>query len=154
MEVQTMATIFKKYDVRLVQDGGGLYDMERRITSSTQAAEICKELFDLHNLPYEKIVMLTLNNQHDVVGCFEVGRGTVDEASVYPREIALRCLLTNAKAVILTHNHPSGSLRPSSADMDMTARIEDVLRMLDIRLLDHIIVAHDKTYSFADNDLL
>ena len=149
-----MATLFKKYDVRLVQEGGGLYDMEKRITSSTQAAEVCKELFDLHNLPYEKMVMLTLNSQHDVVGCFEISRGTVDEATVYPREIALRCLLTNAKAVILTHNHPSGSLNPSTADMDITRRIDDVLRMLDIRLLDHIIVTSNKTYSFADNDLL
>lgn len=149
-----MATIFKKYDVRLVQDGGGLYDMERKITSSTQASELCKLLYDMDKLPYEKMVMLTLNSQHDVVGCFEVGRGTVDEATVYPREIALRCLLTNAKAVILTHNHPSGSLKPSSADMDITARIEDVLRMLDIRLLDHIIVTSDKSYSFADNGIL
>lgn len=111
-------------------------------------------MYDMDKLPYEKMVMLTLNSQHDVVGCFEVGRGTVDEATVYPREIALRCLLTNAKAVILTHNHPSGSLKPSSADMDITARIEDVLRMLDIRLLDHIIVTSDKSYSFADNGLL
>jgi DNA repair protein RadC len=154
MEVQKMATIFKKYDVRLVQDGGGLYDMDRKITSSTQASELCKLLYDMDKLPYEKMVMITLNTQHDVVGCFEVGRGTVDEATVYPREIALRCLLTNAKAVILTHNHPSGSLNPSTADMDLTRRIEDVLKMLDIRLLDHIIVTSDKTYSFADNSLL
>ncbi len=149
-----MATIFKKYDVRLVQDGGGLYDIDKQITSSTQAAKLCKELYDLDCLPYEKMVMLTLDTKHNVVGCFEVSRGTVDEATIYPREIATRALLTNAKAVIVTHNHPSGSLNPSKEDINITRRIDDVLRMLDIRLLDHIIVAHDKTYSFADNGLL
>ena len=149
-----MATIFKKYDVRLVQEHSGRYDMDRQITSSIQAAKICKELYDLDSLPYEKMVMITLDTRHNVVGCFEISRGTVDEATVYPREIATRALLTNSKAVILTHNHPSGSLNPSPADMDMTGRIDDVLRMLDIRLLDHIIVTSDKTYSFADNGIL
>ena len=149
-----MATIFKKYDVRLVQDGGGLYDIERKITSSTQASELCKLLYDMDKLPYEKMVMITLNTQHEVVGCFEISRGTVDEATIYPREIATRALLTNAKAVILTHNHPSGSLDPSKPDMVITRKVEDVLGLLDIRLLDHIIVTSDKTYSFADNGLL
>ena len=149
-----MAIILKKYDVRLVKEHSGLYDIERKITSSTQASELCKLLYDMDKLPYEKMVMLTLNSQHDVVGCFEISRGTVDEATVYPREIATRALLTNAKAVILTHNHPSGSLNPSKADADLTRRIDDVLRMLDIRLLDHIIVTSDKSYSFADNGLL
>lgn len=149
-----MGAIFKKYDVRLVKEHSGLYDLDKQITSSTQASKICKELYDLDRLPYEKMVMLTLDNRHNVVGCFEVSRGTVDEATVYPREIATRALLTNAKAVILTHNHPGGSANPSKEDINITRKIEDVLKMLDIRLLDHIIVAHDKTYSMADDGLL
>ena len=146
-----MAAIFKKYDVRLVQEHSGLYDLDKKITSSTQAADICRQLYDMHNLSYEKIVMLTLNTQNEVVGCFEVSRGTVDESAIYPREIATRALLTNAKAVILAHNHPSGTPSPSIADVNVTKKVKDVLTMLGINLLDHIIVAHDKTYSMAEN---
>ena len=145
-----MATIFKKYDVRLVQEHSGLYNLDKKIKSSTQAAEICRELYEMHNLSYEKMIMLTLNTQLQVVGCFEVSRGTVDESAIYPREIATRALLTNAKAVILTHNHPSGTPNPSKNDIEVTKKVKDVLAMLNINLLDHIIVAHDQTYSMAD----
>ena len=146
-----MAAIFRKYDVRLVQEHSGLYDQDKKITSSTQAAEICKKLYDIDNLSYEKMVMLTLNTQHQVIGCFEVTRGTVDQTTIYPREIVTRALLTNAKAVILAHNHPSGTPSPSKADIAITQRVKDILTLLDINLLDHIIVAHCNTYSMADN---
>jgi DNA repair protein RadC len=149
-----LAAIFKKYDVRLVQEHSGLYDLDKQITSSTQAADICRQLYDMHELSYEKMVMLTLNTQHQVVGCFEVSRGTVDESAIYPREIATRALLTNARAVILAHNHPSGSTNPSKADMDVTRKIKNVLEMLNINLLDHIIVAHERTYSMAEQGLI
>ena len=146
-----MGAIFKKYDVRLVQEHSGLYDLDKKIRSSTQAAEICKELYDMCNLSYEKMVMLTLNTQHNIVGCFEVSRGTVDESMIYPREIATRALLTNAKAVILAHNHPSGSTSPSETDIKITEKVKNVLTMLGINLLDHIIVAHGRTYSMAEH---
>lgn len=149
-----MAAIFKKYDVRLVKEHSGLYDLDKKITSSTQAADICRQLYDMHNLSYEKMVILTLDTQLQVVGCFEVARGTIDESAIYPREIATRALLTNAKAVILAHNHPSGTPKPSAADINMTKKVKDVLTMLNIDLLDHIIVAHEKTYSMADHGQL
>ena len=149
-----MAIILKKYDVRLVQEHSGLYDLEKQITSSEQASRVCKELYSLEYLPYEKLIMLTLDNRHNVVGCFEVSRGTIDEASVYPREIVTRALLTNGKAVILAHNHPGGSTSPSMEDINITSKIKDILDMLDIKLLDHIIVAKDLTYSMADDGIL
>ena len=145
-----MATIFRKYDVRLVQEHSGLYDLNREIKSSTQAAEICKQLYDMHNLSYEKMVVITLNPRLEVVGCFEVARGTVDKSPVYVREIATRALLTNAKSVIIAHNHPAGSVNPSKADIEITKRTKDALAMLSIGLVDHIIIGHDKTYSMAD----
>lgn len=149
-----MATIFKKYDVRLVKEHSGLYDLDKKIASSTQAADICRQLYDMHELSYEKMVILTLDTQLQVVGCFEVARGTIDESVIYPREIATRALLTNAKAVILAHNHPSGTPKPSAADINMTKKVKDVLTMLGMNLLDHIIVAHEKTYSMADHGQL
>ena len=149
-----MATIFKKYDVRLVREHEGLYELDREIRSSAQAAEICKQLYSMHDLPYEKMVVITLNARLEVVGCFEVARGTVDEAPIYIREIATRALLTNAKSVIIAHNHPSGTANPSTADIDITKKVKDVLAMLDINLLDHIIVTHDQSYSMAENGQL
>ena len=149
-----MAAIFKKYDVRLVQEHSGRYDLEKKVTSPEQAADICKQLYDMDALSYEKVIMITLNTQLQVVGCFEVGRGTIDGAAVYPREVATRALLTNAKAVILAHNHPSGSRTPSEGDLQTTKKVKDVLTMLGIDLIDHIIIAHEKYYSFADHGLL
>ena len=149
-----MAVIFKKYDVRLVQEHSGRYDLEKKITSPEQAADICKQLYDMQDLPYEKMVMITLNTPLQVVGCFEISRGTVDETAIYPREIATRALLTNAKAVIIAHNHPSGSLQPSEADLQTTKKIRDVLTMLGINLIDHIILTQNNYYSFADHNLL
>lgn len=146
-----MAAIFTKYDLRLVKEKAGRYELDKKISSSTQAADICKQLYDMQDLPYEKMVMLSLNTELEVVGCFEVARGTVNESVVYPREIVTRALLTNAEAVILTHNHPAGTVTPSSADLSITKKIKDVLAMLNIRLLDHVIVAHCSTYSMADN---
>ena len=149
-----MAAIFKKYDVRLVQEHSGRYDLEKKITSPDQAADICKQLYDMDALSYEKMVMITLNTPLQVVGCFEISRGTVDETAIYPREIATRALLTNAKAVIIAHNHPSGSLQPSEADLQTTKKIRDVLTMLGINLIDHIILTQNNYYSFADHNLL
>lgn len=149
-----MAAIFRKYDVRLVREHSGLYDLDKKITSSGEAADICRQLYDMDALSYEKMVMLTLNTQHQVVGCFEIARGTVDESAIYPREIATRALLTNARAVIIAHNHPSGTPSPSRADLDVTKKVEKILTMLGIKLLDHIIVAHCNTYSMADNGQL
>jgi len=149
-----MAAIFKKYDVRLVQEHSGLYDLDKKINSSQQAAEICKKLYDMHNLSYEKMVVITLNTKMQVVGCFEVARGTVDESPVYIREIATRALLTNAKNVILAHNHPSGAVDPSKADIDITRKAKDILAVLNINVIDHIIVAHERTCSMADRCLI
>ena len=146
-----MAAIFKKYDVRLVQEHSGLYNLDKKITSSSQAADICRELYEMHQLSYEKMIVITLNTRLEVVGCFEVARGTVDQSPVYMREIATRALLTNAKAVILAHNHPSGTVNPSKTDIEATKKVKDILTLLDINLLDHIIVAHCNTYSMADN---
>jgi DNA repair protein RadC len=149
-----VAAIFKKYDVRLIQEHSGRYDLEKKITSPGQAADICRRLYDMDALSYEKTVMITLNTQLQVVGCFEVSRGTIDQAAVYPREVATRALLTNAKAVILAHNHPSGSLTPSEGDIRTTERIRNVLEMLSINLVDHIIITHSNYYSLAENGQL
>ena len=145
-----MAAIFTKYDLRLIKEKAGRYELERVISTSAQAGEICREVFELEARPYETVVMLALNVKNNVIGCFEVTRGTVNESPVYIREIATRALLSNAVSVILAHNHPGGSLRPSDGDLNFTKKAKDALKLLGINLLDHIIVSSAGYYSMAE----
>lgn len=103
----------------------------------------------------EEFHVLYLNTQHALVMHEVHSTGTVDSASVYPRDIARQALLQNAKAVILAHNHPSGSLEPSHADRRITDKIKECLGMLDVRVLDHIIVSGaGESVSFADKGMM
>ena len=84
-----------------------------------------------------------------MIGFEELFHGTVDSAEVYPREVARRCLAHNAAAVIVGHNHPSGSAHPSDADVAVTRRLKHALVLIDVRLLDHIIVGDGPPVSLA-----
>ena len=95
-----------------------------------------------------------LDNRHRVVECQELFRGTIDGASVHPREVVKEALQRNAAACILLHNHPSGVAEPSHADELITRRLKDALALVDIRVLDHLIVAGEEVISFAEKNLL
>jgi len=81
-------------------------------------------------------------------------RGTINRASVYPREVGKEALRLNAAAVIFSHNHPSGDPEPSQADRTLTRKLKDALELVDVRTLDHIIVAGQEQVSFAELGLL
>ena len=98
--------------------------------------------------------MLYLNSQHKLIEVDELFMGTIDGAAVYPREIAKAALGHNAAAVILGHNHPSGITEPSAADRRITERIVSALGLLDIRVLDHVIVSTEGSFSFAEEGLM
>lgn len=108
----------------------------------------------LANYEYEVFLCLFLDNQHRIIECVELFRGTIDGASVYPREVVKEALNKNAAAVIFCHNHPSGIAEPSSADHVITRKLKEALSVVDIRTLDHFIVAAEGTYSFAECGLL
>ena len=84
----------------------------------------------------------------------ELFQGTLDSASVYPREVVKRALALNAAALILTHNHPSGVAEPSQADQMLTRRLKEALALVDIRVLDHLVVGDGEPVSFAERGLL
>ena len=115
-----------------------------------------KELLRLRMAPlgHEVFTIVFLSTQHTVIAIEEMFRGTIDAASVYPREVAKRCLELGASAVILAHNHPSGSTQESQADIQITRRLQSALELLDIRVLDHIIVSTSGAGSFAERGLL
>ena len=102
----------------------------------------------------EHFHVLFLNNQHQLLLDARLFSGTIDGASVYPREVVKQALQCNAAAVILAHNHPSGVCVPSEADKGITAKLKQALTTVDIRILDHIIVGHMETYSFAEHGAL
>lgn len=105
---------------------------------------------------YEREVFacLFLDNQHRLISYEELFFGTIDGASVHPREVVKRSLETNAAAVIFAHNHPSGIAEPSQADRRITARLASALALVDIRVLDHMVVGDGEVVSFAERGLL
>lgn len=105
-------------------------------------------------LERETFCCLFLDNRHRLIQFERLFEGTIDGASVYPREVVKRALHYNAAAVIMAHNHPSGVADPSPADRNITCRLRDALALVDVRVLDHIVVAGTETMSFAERGLL
>lgn len=98
----------------------------------------------------EAFYILFLDNQHRVIQDEVLFEGTIDAASVYPREVVKRALQLNAAALILAHNHPSGVAEPSQADRRITQRLVDALQLVDIRVLDHFVIGDGEVVSFAE----
>ena len=103
--------------------------------------------------PNEIFVCLFLDTRHRVIALEELFQGTIDGASVHPREVVRHALECGAGAVIFAHNHPSGVSEPSQADQRITQRLNDALALIDVRVLDHLIVGEEVT-SFAERGLL
>ena len=108
----------------------------------------------LAGLEHEVFCVLFLDSQHRVIQFEEMFRGTLNQASVYPREIVKQALAHNAAAVILAHNHPSGVATPSMADRNLTNALRDALALVDVRVLDHFVVGGKDMVSFVENGLL
>ncbi len=108
----------------------------------------------MQSLPHEVFVALFLDSQNRVIEAEELFRGTLTQTSVYPREVVKRALYHNAGAVILAHNHPSGVAEPSHADETLTQALKQALALVDVRVLDHFIVAGGGVLSFAERGLL
>ena len=103
---------------------------------------------------YESFVVVFLDARHQLIVVEDVFRGTLTQTSVYPREVLKRALHHNAAAVILAHNHPSGSTDPSRADGVLTETLRSTLSLIDVRVLDHLVVAGTRSMSFAERGLL
>ena len=108
----------------------------------------------LAGFEHEVFAALFLDTQHRLIEYVELFRGTIDGASVYPREVVKEALRLNAAAVIFAHNHPSGNPEPSQADKVLTLRLKEALALVEIRTLEHIIVGGETTASFAERGLL
>jgi DNA repair protein RadC len=103
---------------------------------------------------HEVFAALFLDTKHRLIEYAELFRGTIDSASVYPREVVKEALRFNAAAAVFAHNHPSGNPEPSQADKLLTQRLKEALALVDVRTLDHVIVAGSDTTSFAECGLI
>lgn len=101
-------------------------------------------------LPYEVFGVLFLDSQHRLIVFEQMFRGTLTQTSVYPREVVTRALEHRAASVVLTHNHPSGSTQPSRADQALTQTLKAALALVDVRVLDHFVVAGNQATSMAE----
>ena len=126
---------------------------ERAAFDSPQAV---KDYLQLHlgAKKHEVFAVLFLDAQHRLLALEELFRGTLTQTSVYPREVVLRALHHHAAAVVLAHNHPSGSAQPSRADEALTQALKAALALVDVRVLDHIVIGAGQTLSMAEQGLL
>ncbi|HHI93011.1 MAG TPA: JAB domain-containing protein [Gammaproteobacteria bacterium] len=108
----------------------------------------------LRDYSFEVFSCLYLDNRHRVIQFEELFRGTINGASVHPREVVKKALGHNAAAVIFAHNHPSGVAEPSMADQQVTRQLTDALALVDVRVLDHVVVGDGATVSFAERGLI
>jgi DNA repair protein RadC len=122
------------------------------LTSPRDSAAFLKA--QLAHKPYEVFACLFLDNRHRVLAFEELFRGTLDGASVHPREVVRASLKHNAAAVILAHNHPSGVAEPSVADRNITHQLRDALQLVGVRVLDHLVVGAGEPTSMAARGLI
>ena len=127
----------------------------RRGASFTSPSEV-KDYLKAKLSGYEREVfaVMLMDSKHCLIEYVELFQGTIDQAAVYPREVVKLAMQHNAAAMIISHNHPSGNPDPSRADEMLTKRLQDALALVDVRVLDHIIVAGNDTTSFAERGLI
>jgi DNA repair protein RadC len=129
-------------------------DMGRRDALGSPGAVRDFLRLKLRDLPHEVFVGLYLDAQNRVIGDEELFRGTLTQTSVYPREVVKSALARNAAGMILAHNHPSGVAEPSHADEALTRALRQALALVDVRVLDHFVIAGNAAISFAERGLL
>ena len=126
---------------------------EREVFADPNAVKHYMQLY-LANKQHEVFAVIFLDVQNRLLAMEELFRGTLTQTSVYPREVVLRALHHQAAAVVLAHNHPSGTVEPSRADEALTQTLKAALALIDVRVLDHIIVGPGQALSMAEKGLL
>jgi DNA repair protein RadC len=142
-----------KATVELVSRGY-LEEAARRDTLASPDAVRDYLRLTLSGLPHESFLVMFLDSQNRLLAAEEMFRGTLTQTSVYPREIVKAALAHNASAVVFAHNHPSGVAEPSRADELLTSSLKQALALIDVRALDHFVVAGSRVVSFAERGLL
>jgi len=132
-----------------------LFDSLPKINSSEDTEKILRDFIDLNRIDHKEFFwVILLTNSNHALGISEIGVGSTAEVMVNLKEIGQLALLTNASAIIVAHNHPSGKLEISKADRKMTDKLSTFLSIIDVTLLDHLIISSEGFLSFTKQDLL
>jgi len=137
----------QKYSLRIIKESGGRYDLDKTINSPIAARDLFLEVLDLDQRAEEVFAMATLDVKNQLTGVFEVSIGNLTSSLVSPREVFKRALLQNAAAVLLGHNHPSGSADFSSDDIQITKKLVKSGKILGIKVVDHIVIGSRENYA-------
>ena len=144
----------QKFNVRLVKESGGRYDLNKVISNPKAAYNLFNEVLDMEYRTQEVFAIVTLDIKNQVTGVFEVSVGGLSSSIIHPREVFQRAILQNAAGIILCHNHPSGNTIPSDEDIKITKRLKDAGKILGIDVFDHIIIGDGTFRSLkAEGDL-
>ncbi|MCP3889205.1 MAG: DNA repair protein RadC [Desulfobulbaceae bacterium] len=140
---------------RVLTEANKLMGYQLRRGASILSSECAKAVIGckLRAKQHEVFACLFLDSQHRVLAFKEIFTGTINHTTVHPREVVREALQLNAAAIILAHNHPSGSIQPSTQDIALTRTLADILKIVDVRILDHLIVG-DEVTAFSDLGLL
>lgn len=130
-----------------------LFDSEKKICSSKDAYKVLCEFMDTNRIDHKEFFwIILLSNANQVIGISEIGAGCSNSVTVNFKEICQLALLSHASGILIAHNHPSGSLKPSQADRHLTKKLKKIIQLLDINLLDHLIITSERYISFVDNN--
>jgi DNA repair protein RadC len=155
MESTNEKPLFEVAEIQLSYKSKVKPSLRPRISGSKDVYEVLKKYWDENKIEFiEQFKVLLLNRGNKVIGIYEVSSGTATSTVADPKSIFVTALIGNACAVILAHNHPSGNLNPSQADIKLTKDMVAAGKFLHIPVLDHIIMTSETYYSFADEGLL
>jgi DNA repair protein RadC len=148
--------MFTPQETRTLNKALTILDSKIRVADAMVSSAMTRNYLRLQfrGLEHEVFAVLYLDNQNRVLAFEELFRGTIDGASVYPREVVKAALKHNAAAMIFAHNHPSGVAEPSQADVNITRRLKNALALIDIRTLDHFVVGDKEVVSLAERGLV
>ena len=142
-----------RYSIRLVTESQVFYN-NRRINGAKMVCDLLQAI-GLHEKAGEEFHSVYLNTKHEIIGMEMISKGTLNASLVHPREVFKGALLANAYAMILAHNHPSGDVEPSTADKLATETLVQAGKILDVKILDHVIIGSKGGYfSFMEKSLI
>lgn len=147
--------LYEVAEIQLIYKSNVKPSQRPRISSSKDAYHVLLENWDSSKIEFvEQFKVLLLNRANKALGIFEVSNGSATGTVADPKLIFAAAIKANACGIILAHNHPSGNLQPSQADMDLTKKMREGGKFLEIQVLDHVIVTTEGYYSFADEGLM
>ena len=154
-KAQNQNSVFQIAEIKLSYHPKVKASQRKKISGSQQAYDMLLQKWDQGNINFvEQFKAILLNRAHKVLGIYLVSTGGVSGTAVDPKLVFAAALKANASAIILAHNHPSGNLYPSEADKQLTRKMSEAGKYLELPVLDHIIVTHEGYYSFADEGML